>query len=273
MHSSLSGLEQTLLLPLWARAQESLRPDAIISDPGALELLRRIEFDPRPLREDWKSQLAVAIRTRLIDEAVLEFLARHDQALVVNLGAGLDCRFERIDDGRLLWYDLDLPEVIELRRELLGDRERVRTLAHSVFDTDWMDAVREDGRAVLLVAEGLLMYFSRRRVRDLIRRLGRRFPGAEMLLEVLAFGAVGMAAFHASLRRFGAALKWAPSDCHELERWSPGLRVLAEECVLDHHPERWGWLAAGAANPWLRLTYGERVLHLRFGRESRGQGP
>ncbi len=264
MKTHLTGVKETLLLPLWARARETQRHDPIVEDPTAVELLRRIDYDFRRFDHDWKSQVAVAVRTRILDDAVKHFLASHPQALIVNLGAGLDSRFQRLDNGTVQWFELDLPEVIAYRRDHFTETERYRFIACSVMDTTWLARIERSERPRLLIAEGLLMYFPRFEVRNLLRRLAKTFPGAEMLLEVLAFGAVGMTHYHDTLHRFDASLKWSLADAHELEQWDPRIRLLAEWCVLDHHTERWSWLSLVATNPWFRLLYGERIVRIGF---------
>jgi len=260
----LTGVEETLLLPLWARARETQRTDAIIEDPKAVELLRRIDYDFRRFDNDWKSQVAVAVRTRILDETVGQFLSTHPQAVVVNLGAGLDSRFQRLDNGSVLWYELDLPHVIEYRRDYFEENDRYRFIASSVMDDRWLTRIEVKERPLLLIAEGLLMYFARYEVRHLMRHLVEAFPNAEMLLEVLAFGAVGMTQYHNTLWRFDADLKWSLADSHELEHWDPRIRLLNEWCVLDRCTERWSWLGLMAQNPWFRVLYGERIVHLAF---------
>lgn len=264
MKTRLTGVEETLLLPLWARATETQRRDPIVEDPKAVELVNRIDYDFRRFAHDWKSQVAVAVRTRILDDAVGRFLAAHPHAVIVNLGAGLDSRFQRLDNGEMLWYELDLPEVIDCRREYFDETDRYRFVACSVIDHDWFSRIERDDRPVLLIAEGLLMYFARFEVRNLIRRLVESFPGAEMLLEVLAFGAVGMTHYHDTLWRFNASLKWSLADSRELEHWDRRISLLDEWCVLDHYPERWSWLSLVARNPWFRLLYGERIVQVRF---------
>lgn len=264
MKSQLTGVKETLLLPLWARARETQRHDPIVEDPKAVELLRRIDYDFERFDHDWKSQVAVAVRTRILDDAVTHFLGKHRDAVVVNLGAGFDSRFLRVDNGTVRWYELDLPEVIACRREHFEETERYRFIDSSVLDKAWFRRIDRNGRPLLLIAEGLLMYFARFEVRNLLRRLAATFPDAEMLLEVLAFGAVGMTHYHNTLSRFDASLKWSLADAHELEHWDARIKLLHEWCVLDHYSERWSWLSLVATNPWFRLLYGERILHLKF---------
>jgi len=119
----LSGVEETLLIPLYVRALESRRTDALLVDERAVALVEQWPEDfarIEGLRMDEEDRVAIVLRSRELDRRVREFLARHPDAVVVHVGCGLDARFERVDDRRVEWYDLDLPEVIGLRRELIG---------------------------------------------------------------------------------------------------------------------------------------------------------
>ena len=116
---TLSGVAETLLIPLYNRAMESLRSDALIEDGKAVALVTQGSLDFSRVRQIPMNELLKAMRiifTREFDRYTRDFLSRHPQAVVVHIGCGLDSRFERVDNGRVEWYDLDLPEVIELRR-------------------------------------------------------------------------------------------------------------------------------------------------------------
>src|SRR5512143_3085633 len=128
---NLSGVAETLLIPLYIRATESQRPDALIKDERAEALV--CQLDQETLRKtlaltDDFSRVAVILKGREFDRFTQDFLRRHPDAVVVHIGCGLDTRFERLgcnqpDNGRVEWYDLDLPDVIELRRKLVGGEE------------------------------------------------------------------------------------------------------------------------------------------------------
>ena len=120
----LSGVAETLLIPLYIRAMESQRPDAFIKDKRAEELVRQLDQESLrktlALTEDF-GRMVVILKGREFDRFAQDFLARHPDAVIVHIGCGLDTRFERVDNGQVEWYDLDLPDVIELRRKYLGD--------------------------------------------------------------------------------------------------------------------------------------------------------
>ena len=121
---TLSGVPETLLIPLYNRAMESQRPDAMVKDEKAVELVTKMPLDFSRVRQIPMTELLKVMRimfTREFDRYARDFLDRHPGAVVVHLGCGLDSRFERVDNGYVEWYDLDLPEVIDLRRKYLGD--------------------------------------------------------------------------------------------------------------------------------------------------------
>jgi len=176
---SLDPIPETLLWTLWHRAVEARRPDSVIDDPFALELVERIDF---PFSERFGNGEAFsqwqALRARCFDGAVRSFLGAHHGATVVALGEGLETQFWRVDDGHVRWVTVDLPEVIDLRRTLLPAHERNRLVSSSVLDPGWLDAV-ERGGAVLVTAQGLLMYLAADDVHALIERCATRLrPGA-----------------------------------------------------------------------------------------------
>lgn len=115
-----SDAAETLLIPLYLRAIETQRSDALIRDDKAVALVKQMNYDFSRIKLSALDQVACVLRLREFDRYARDFLARYPEAVVVHIGCGLHTRFERVDNGQLEWYDLDLPEVIELRRKLIG---------------------------------------------------------------------------------------------------------------------------------------------------------
>ena len=270
MQAALSGVPETLLIPLWARAVEADRPVPIVRDRKATEIVSQIDYDFSKFASARLSQLGVAIRTMLLDRAVSAFVARHPQAVVVNLGAGLDTRYDRLKLKDVDWYELDVPESIELRRRFFGESSRYRFLARSMFDPVWMDEVEDTGKAVLLIAEGVFMYFAEEELRVLLRSLVRRFPGAEMLLEAMGPFLVGRGKQHDSIKKMGSPVefKWGLKDSRSLAQWDPGLSFIEEWCYFDYHKDRAGWAGRIVRLPFIRPLLAPRIVHLGFARET-----
>ncbi|MHC5114807.1 MAG: class I SAM-dependent methyltransferase [Planctomycetota bacterium] len=261
---ALGAVEETMLIPLWARAVETRRPDAIVRDDAAVRLLDAIDFDFSRYDGAWKSQVGVAVRTRFLDDAARRFIARHPEAIVVNLGAGLDTRFERVDNGRIDWIDVDTPPAIALRRRCLPPRARQHPLASCALDPAWIDGVIAHGRRpVLVVSEGVLMFLEQRRVKRLVSRLARAFPAGEMLADLIGGVMVRCPWLHDTLPRTRARFAWGVRGARELRRWSDEVELLALRSMLDESPRRWRWMRALRYAPVMRRQF--VVAHLRFG--------
>jgi O-methyltransferase involved in polyketide biosynthesis len=178
----LDGVPETLLWALHNRAAGARRSDAILRDPIAVKLADAIDY---PFAEHFgPPDESHALRSLRFDEEVRRFLRRHPDGTVVNLGEGLETQFWRVDNGRVNWMSIDLPESIEVRRSLLPAHERLHNLACSALDFRWMDQV-DSSRGVFITAQGLLMYFRPADVQTLIAQCAARFPGAEMMFDVM----------------------------------------------------------------------------------------
>ncbi|MET9966896.1 class I SAM-dependent methyltransferase [Streptomyces sp. NPDC006356] len=137
----LGEIQETLLIPLYARAMETHKRRGMVTDPRAVEMVDALDYDFARF-DGATSLLGANLRTLLFDTWVRDFLARHPSGTVVEIGTGLNTRFERLDNGTVHWIDLDLPDVIELRRSFFEDTDRRRMLAASVTDPAWTDEVR-----------------------------------------------------------------------------------------------------------------------------------
>ncbi len=230
---SLSGVAETLLITLYIRATELKRPDALIKDERAEALVRQL--DPETLRKtlaltEGTGRLVLILKSREFDRFALDFLGRHPDAVVVHIGCGLDTRFERVDNGQVEWYDLDLPEVIDLRRELIGGKGgRYHLLAGSALEDAWLNAVDAyRPRHFLFLAEGVFMYFTEAEVKSLVLRLKGHFPGAELVFDAYSPFMRWAHNLRVIRKRVGARLSWDLKHSQDLERWSAGIRLLDE---------------------------------------------
>ena len=236
-----NAVSKTLLIPLWARAVEQREPEPLVVDPIAAEMVSQIDFDWRRIRLSRGDLVQMVVRLREFDRFVRDFLRRHPTATVVQLGSGLDARFQRVDNGRVLWIDLDLPDVIALRRKLLPESERDRYLAASITDPGWMDEVaRPDGSAILFVAEAVLPYLEQSQVKELFLELQGGFPGAQLMTDVCTPFAVRTDNLQLLVAGSAARMHWAVRDPRELESWSPGIRLVESFSYFDDPHPRMG---------------------------------
>jgi O-methyltransferase involved in polyketide biosynthesis len=183
----LGGVPETALWTLYTRAHEARRPDRLIEDPKAIELVDALDY---PFLERFgpdKADMAEgeALRTRVFDDEVRRFLQEHPEGTVLTLAEGLETQFWRADNGQARWIGVDLPEMVNLRRLLLPDSTRQRPIACSALDDRWMDEV-DPARGILITAKGLFQYFQPAEVHRLIATCAERFPGAVMVFEAPA---------------------------------------------------------------------------------------
>jgi O-methyltransferase involved in polyketide biosynthesis len=227
---ALTPEQETLLITLYAKAQPG---NPLFFDPMAQDILNRVDYDFARLHVPYKTIILVCQRAKKIDAVTRDFLAENPGSVVLQLGCGLDARFWRVDTGRVTWYDLDMPPVIELRRQLFSESERYHMISASVTDPEWMDAVTSGRQPVLVVAEGLLMYLSEADVRRLVLRLQEAFPGCRLIADVFSRLTARLATKHPSLKYTDATIGWGIDDPLELEAWAPGLRLLEEWYFTD----------------------------------------
>ncbi len=242
---TLTPEQETLLIPLYAKAQPE---NPLFFDPKAREILNRVDYDFQRLKVPYKTVVLVCQRAKKLDAIAREFLTESPNGVVLHLGCGLDNRFGRVDNGTLDWYDLDMPPVIEQRRQFFPPAKRYHTIASSVTALGWVDGVAAASRPVLVVAEGLLMYLGEADVRRLLLRLREAFPGCHLAADVFSQMTARAAARHPSLKQTGAVIGWGIDDAHEIESWAPGIRLL-EEWYFTQDPDL-GKLSTG-----YRLAY------------------
>ena len=249
---NLNGVAETLLLTLYIRALESQRPDALLKDDVAVALFKNPNYDFArfsKIRIDEGDQLAVILRNREIDRQARDFIFHNPDAVVIHIGCGLDARFERVDNGLVKWFDLDLPEVIELRRRLIGgEGPRHRFLPYSAFDKTWLDLLSTyRQRPFLFLAEGVFQYFEESQIKSLFLTLRDRFPGAELVCDAFSPYIVwaNNLRFKVSGTKLSARYHWGLKNGKDVESWGEGIRLLDEWRIFDHPEPRLpypGWV-------------------------------
>jgi O-methyltransferase involved in polyketide biosynthesis len=262
MPVKLNGVAETALIPLWAKASETRSAKPIIQDFKAVELVEQIDYDFDKFKNSRLTQTGVAIRTRLFDSAAEAFITEYPAANIINIGAGLDTRFTRVDNGQIKWFDLDLPEIIAVRSQFFFDTDRCRMIAKSVFDYSWLDEIQDKKAPALLIAEGILMYFTETQIQELLTRLRESFPHSEMLLETISVFMSKNSNQHETLKKTGGRFSWGLNDGSELERLVPGLKYLRQWNYFDYHRERWGIMGLMGRFPPIRKLVSTRIVHI-----------
>jgi O-methyltransferase involved in polyketide biosynthesis len=229
---SLTQEQETLLIPLYAKAQDN----PILKDEKACQILDGVQYDFRQLKVPQKTAVTLWMRAKQLDAYTRQFIAAHPNACVLHLGCGLDSRCLRVQHPAALWFDLDMPDVIALRRKFYPETDAYRMIASSVTDLGWMEQVSTEGRPVFVVAEGLLMYLQEEEVRALILCLQNRFPGCELVFDAFSKLTADRIKAHPSIQKTGASIHWGIDDPHAIEHWAEGIH-LREEWFFSQSPD------------------------------------
>jgi O-methyltransferase involved in polyketide biosynthesis len=227
LHVDFSGAPQTMLATLYGKALDADLPRPILGDQWAKEIVDRIDYDWSKTSITKANSPSVTTRSAHFDNWTRQFLAVHPEATVVHLGCGLDARAFRVNPGPgVEWYDVDYPDVADLRRQLFGSRDRYHVISASVTDSAWLSEVRSD-RPTLMIAEGLTMYLTESDGVALLRRIVNAFPSGELQFD--AFNRLGIKSqwINKVVRRSGATLHWAVNRPDDILDAVPGVRLLA----------------------------------------------
>lgn len=216
--------QETLLIPLYSKAQDN----PILRDEKARQILAGAQYDFASLKVPEKTAITLRMRARQIDEYTISFLSARPNAVVVHMGCGLDSRCLRVAHPQALWFDLDLPDVIELRRKFYKESDTYRMIPSSVTALSWVEQIAPAGRPVFLIAEGLLMYLHENDVRALITRLHERFPGSHIVFDAFNRMTADRIKAHPSLQKTGASIHWGIDDPREIENWAEGIQLKEE---------------------------------------------
>ncbi len=249
-------VSETLFIPLSARAAETVRSNPVIIDKKSVEIIESMNLEHKIIDGGQISTLGILARTKIIDEEVENLLAQKSEINIINLGAGLDTRISRIDNSLIKWYDLDLPHVIQLRRQFFSEGERVHFIAASVLDTTWTEQIKitEISRNII-IAEGLLMYFSEEEVGQILTHLSLIFPGADMFFDVVHSYFIN--------KKISSNFLWGIDSARDIEKLSPRIELIRSWSAGNLLRERQPWILR-LLNVLPATNNRSQILHIRF---------
>ncbi|MFT4201099.1 class I SAM-dependent methyltransferase [Gordonia sp. (in: high G+C Gram-positive bacteria)] len=214
----LGKVQETLLIPLYGRARDARRKRSVLHDTRAAEIVDGLDYDFSTFR--LPNTHGSVWRAAIFDGFVRDFLADHPDGFVADLGCGLSTRFDRLDNGRLTWLDMDLADTIELRRKFVSDTDRYTMRVGSILDTDWYEAI-DMSKPVLLLSEAVLLYFPSEQVTPVLQSISTAFGGALFAFDTA--GTLMVQGQDRSHRDVPAQFYWACDDPADLQRY--GLTV------------------------------------------------
>jgi O-methyltransferase involved in polyketide biosynthesis len=278
---SMLDVSGTMLITLYARAIESKSKDPIIRDPKAVEMINFLKQEmagsDHPIHKKIskgtyhpKLGVSMALRSRRFDRYVIDFLNKFPSGTVINLGCGLDTRFDRIDNGRVIWYDMDYPEVIGIRKRFMQENSRRHFIGCSVEDPEWTKKTKTGG-PYLIIAEGVFMYLTENIVKELLYRIFSDLGPYELVCEVTNRYWVKKMNTPYMKWKFkrqlgmtgGAVFSFGVPHSRYFEEWNPEYHFLEEWNYFDDHEKKLGWFNWFSGITILRKV--QWTVHYRIG--------
>ncbi|RPI38889.1 MAG: class I SAM-dependent methyltransferase [Methanoregulaceae archaeon] len=282
MLAGIGDVAATSLVTLYCHAIETRSDNPILADLHSVEIAAELDKtlsrSSQPLARALVSRtldknlvIHIAIRAKKYDAYVREFLDQYPDGIVVNIGCGLDSRFLRVDNGRVIFYDLDLPEIIAIKKGFFKENERYHLVASSVLDYGWMAPVRRHKGPFLFMAEGVFMYLDGDDVRSLVLEIKKTFPGSGLVCEVensfwlgpLTKKILAYKLQHQCNLGTGAMFRSGIRDSREMEQWESGIQFLDDWSYFDADEKKLGWLRVLRHIGWIRKT--QWTVHYRLG--------
>ncbi|MBN1639353.1 MAG: class I SAM-dependent methyltransferase [Ignavibacteriales bacterium] len=240
---NLGSVQKTLLLPLWGRAIETQKPKPLLVDNKAVSIIKSIPYDFTLIAENINpiSRLSWIARSIYFDKKIKEFISVFPEATIVNIGCGLDTTFDRVDNGKIHWYDLDLPDTIELRKKYILETDRRKFISKSVFDTSWYNKIEKKDNVMFLIA-GVLYYFNESEVKKLFISFHTFLPGVEIVFDYAS--KLGISVSNKKVLEKGgmdksAFLKWGINNIKEIEKWDNNIKVIDKMSMYKEHKKNY----------------------------------
>ena len=230
----LDPLRETLLLTLYARALDTKLPQPILGDTHSAGIADTIDYDFAKLKLKPSLVCGTALRAKKLDESVRTFVAGHPDAVVLDLGCGLDTRVLRCDPpAGVDWYDVDFPDIVDLRPQFLPDRSL--RIGADLTTPGWLDPLPRD-RPAMIVAEGLLPFLPGDTFQRMTQELTAHFNTGELAINGYTRFAAWSMKYHPTIKAIGITAAQGFDDPHDPEAWNAGL-TMVEEQLLTRAPE------------------------------------
>ncbi len=261
----LGNIQNTLFLPLWGRAVETQKSKPLLIDNKAAEIYQAVKDEIILSTEKISplSQIAWVMRSVYTDLVCHKFLAYRPEGIIVNIGCGLDTTFERVDNGFLHWIDLDLPDVVEVRKRFFSDNKRRKTIASSFLDVDWLANIPTKEN-ILFIAAGVFYYFEEFEIKSFLIRLADLFSESQILFDVSSPIGVKIAnkkVIENSGLDNASYLKWGLKNTKDLISWDERFKLINTYFYFRNNCFPLNIRLLGWLSDWLQIQY---MIHLQL---------
>lgn len=240
-----NSISDTLFINIKMKALEHFAKNSILQDEFSFKLYKDLDYDFSKFPSKGLSRIGVCVRAKYFDEKVKKFIKNNENCVVVFVGTGLDTRYFRINAQELKakFYELDLPDVIELRKDVFKGQktQNIELISASMFDTSWMDNLQKNhlNSQFLFVVEGVIMYFEKELIKEFFVNLASRFSG-EIICDLLNVWASKNSNKHDVIKDMEAKFKFGIDELNSMEKWHKNIKLLESVSIMKVFSKRWG---------------------------------
>lgn len=226
----IKGVPETMIQTLYARAKETSQKNPKIKDEMAVSIVKQLDYDFSQADQDKTMRSGVIARTIVLDKMVDEYLDKHKNTIVINIACGLDTRCYRMKGKYIRWYNLDLPETMNIRKQFLPETGPIYQIAKSAMDESYRDDIQYHGENILVIIEGLTMYLSENDIKKMFSIID--FKNSTVMVEVMLPFVVKHIK-EKSIEGSHAKFTWGIKNGKELEKLTPSFSFLKEVSLVE----------------------------------------
>jgi O-methyltransferase involved in polyketide biosynthesis len=220
--------KETVLISLYSRALHSRTENPVLSDKWAEDAVNKIDYDFASIKLNKFHPLSIAIRAKQFDILANEWIANNPVSQVLHLGCGLDSRIFRVNPSSdILWFDIDYPEVIELRKQLYPERASYQTISTSLLEYKWLDKISAE-LPTLVLAEGVMMYLPVDSGQEFIGNLTNHLKNGQMAFDAMNKLGVKIGSLEKAVNTTGARFGWYINHPGDIKQYAPKMKLVAE---------------------------------------------
>lgn len=232
MKINVKGVPETMIQTLYARAKETRQKNPKIKDEMAVSIVKQLDYNFSQADQDKTMRSGVIARTIVLDKMVEEYLDKHKNTIVINIACGLDTRCYRMKGKYIRWYNLDLPETMNIRKRFLTETGPIHQIAKSAMDETYTNTIHNEGEDVLVIIEGLTMYLTEIDIKKIFSIIEHAFSNVTIMVEVMSPFMVNHIK-EKSIEDSCAKFTWSIKNGKELEKLIPSFSFLKEVSLVE----------------------------------------